>query len=157
MPFWVGIWVLVTLVFLAFILLLKKKIVSLFLAALVFVAVLRFSPVVMSAGLLSSCGARPSHCSGFSCCWAHALGQGSVTPWQVWSSQTREPTHVPWIGRQTLNHWTPGAVLHSILLAVFRPVESRLKMFSIIILLLLSYSYSKAEGITNRTLWAFLE
>ena len=104
---------------------LKKKIVSLFLAALVFVAVLRFSPVVMSAGLLSRCGARPSHCSGFSCCWAHALGQGSVTRWQVWSSQTREPTHVPWIGRQTLNHWTPGAVLHSILLAVFRPVESR--------------------------------
>ena len=30
-------------------------------------------------GLLSSCGARASHCSGFSCCGAWALGtQASV-------------------------------------------------------------------------------
>ena len=28
-------------------------------------------------GLLSSCCARPSHCSGFSCCLAQALGTGA--------------------------------------------------------------------------------
>ena len=34
-----------------------------------------FSLVVASGGLLSSCGARVSRCSGFSCCRAWALGR----------------------------------------------------------------------------------
>ena len=31
---------------------------------------------------------------------------GLVAPWHVGSSQTRDHTHVPCIGRQILNHWT---------------------------------------------------
>ena len=31
---------------------------------------------------------------------------GLVAPWHVESSQTRDRTHVPCIGRQILNHWT---------------------------------------------------
>ena len=33
---------------------------------------------------------------------------GLVAPWRVGSSQTRDRTHVPCIGRQILNHWTTG-------------------------------------------------
>ena len=44
----------------------------------VFVAALRF-PLVVASGGYSSCGVRASHCSGFSCCRARALGmQASV-------------------------------------------------------------------------------
>ena len=46
----------VTLVFLAFILLLKKKIVSLFLAALVFVAARRLFSIAASRGCSLVCG-----------------------------------------------------------------------------------------------------
>ena len=50
--------------------------------------------------LLSSCGARASHCSGFSCCGAQALGhKGSALvvyrlscSWNVASSWTRDRT-----------------------------------------------------------------
>ena len=54
------------------------------------------------------CGARSSHCGGFSCCRAWALGAqasvvvqhaGLVAPWHVGSSQTRAGTHVPCIGK----------------------------------------------------------
>ena len=75
-------------------------------------------------GPFSSCGARPSHCSGFSCCEAQALGHvsfssggmvGSVVAvpgymwltglgalWRVGSSWTRDQTHVSCTGRQIL-------------------------------------------------------
>ena len=44
--------------------------------------------------------------------WALQCGlsrhMGLVAPWRVGSSQTRDRTHVPCIGRQILNHWTTG-------------------------------------------------
>ena len=80
-------------------------------------------------GLLSSCGARTSHCGGFSCCGAQALGRAGfsscslqalehrfcsrvclVALWHVGSSQTRDQTHVPCIGRWILNHRTTREV-----------------------------------------------
>ena len=35
---------------------------------------------------------------------------GLVAPWQVESSQTRDQTRVPCLGRQILNHWTTREV-----------------------------------------------
>ena len=83
-------------------------------------------------GATLRCGAWASHCSGFSCCRARALGawasvvvacglqqlwltgcraqpqwfwrMGLVAPRHVGSSQTRARTHVPCIGRRILNH-----------------------------------------------------
>ena len=60
------------------------------------------------------CGEWTSHCGGFSCCRAQALGHrvsgvahsGLVASRHVGSSQTRDRTPVPCIGRQILNHWT---------------------------------------------------
>ena len=80
-----------------------------------------------------------SHCSGFSCCGARALGTrvsvvaaselsscGSralehrlsscstrdvIAPQHVGSSQTRDRTHVPCIGRRILNHCTTREAL----------------------------------------------
>ena len=57
--------------------------------------------------LLSSCGARASHCGGFSCCeaqtpgaWAQKLRlTGLVALQQVVSFRTRDQTHVPCTGR----------------------------------------------------------
>ena len=48
--------------------------------------------------LLSHCGAQTSHCDGFSCCGAQALGlliqylwyTGLVAPWHVGSSRTKD-------------------------------------------------------------------
>ena len=56
---------------------------------------------------------------GSSCCQAWAPGHtGSVLvahrlscPWQVGSSRTTDQTHVPYIARQTLNHWTTREAL----------------------------------------------
>ena len=70
-------------------------------------------------GLLSSCGAQASR-GGFSRCRTQALGSraqwlwrtGFVAPWHVGSSQTRDRTHVPCLGRWILNHWTTREVLH---------------------------------------------
>ena len=76
------------------------------------------------AGATLHCSARASHCSGFSCCGAQALGvqaqqlwlmgyraqaqqlwhTGLVAPWHVGSSWTSARTCVPCIGRQILNH-----------------------------------------------------
>ena len=53
-------------------------------------------------GLLSSCSAQASPCSGFSCCrvWAQYSWRLSlVAPWHVGSSWTRDQTCVPFIGR----------------------------------------------------------
>ena len=49
---------------------------------------------------VSSCGSR---------------AQGPVAPRHVGSSQTRARTHVPCIGRQTLNHCATRAALHLLL------------------------------------------
>ena len=89
-------------------------------------------------GATLHCGARASHCGGFSCCGARSLGAwasvvvahglqqlwlvgsraqaqqlwrtGLVAPRHVGSSRTRARTHVPCIGRQILNHCTTREV-----------------------------------------------
>ena len=56
--------------------------------------------------LLPSTGSR---LMGFSSCsmWAQELWYtGLVILWHVWSSQTRDQTHIPCIHRWILNHWT---------------------------------------------------
>ena len=76
-------------------------------------------------GLRSSCSAQASHCVGFSCFRAQVLGcpglsscgtQLLVAPQPVRSSQTREQSCVPCIGRQILNHWTTREVQTPLLL-----------------------------------------
>ena len=77
---------------------------------------------LLRAGATLPCGAWASHCSGFSCCGARALGTraqqlwlagsraqaqllwctGLVAPWHVGSSQTRDRTRVPCTGRRIL-------------------------------------------------------
>ena len=66
----------------------------LFLAMPVFVAVCGLS-LVTENGVLSSCGARVSHCSGFSCWGAQALGtQASVALAPgLWSTGSIAPEH----------------------------------------------------------------
>ena len=81
--------------------------------------------------LLSSCSARASHCSGFSCCrarapehegisscslWARMCAQwlwhmGSDAPQHVESSWIRDWIHVPCINRWIPNHRTTREVL----------------------------------------------
>ena len=63
-------------------------------------------------GPLPTYGARASHCRSFSFCRAWALehlGSIAMVPGlscpEV-SFQIRDWTHIPWFGRQTLNHWT---------------------------------------------------
>ena len=82
--------------------------------------------LVAASGGYSHCGAWASHCGGFSCCAARALGAwasviaaralSSCDLWalecrlsscgarHVGSSQTRAQTCVPCTGRQILNH-----------------------------------------------------
>ena len=80
------------------------------------------------AGATLRCGAWASHCGGFSCCGARALGtqasvavacrlhqswhMGLVAPWHVESSRTRARTRVPCIGGQILNHCATREVRH---------------------------------------------
>ena len=98
----------------------------------VFVAASRLSLVVVSCGATLCCGARASHCGGFSCCGAQALehlsfsscgswalkcGLSSCSKWAlvapcyVESSQTRDWTQVPWIGRRIPIHCIAREVL----------------------------------------------
>ena len=64
------------------------------------------------AGATLHRGVWASQCRGLSCCGAQAPNAqaqqlwltGPVAPRHVGSSQTRARTHVPCIGRQTLNH-----------------------------------------------------
>ena len=57
------------------------------------------------------CGARASHCSGFSCCRPPAQHVGfSSCGTHVGSSRTRARTRVPCIGRWILNHCTTREV-----------------------------------------------
>ena len=93
------------------------------------------------AGATLHCGARASHCSGFSCCGARAPGArasvvvacglqqlwlagsraqaqqlwhtGLVAPRHVGSSQARDRTHVLCIGRRILNHCATREVLNT--------------------------------------------
>ena len=75
--------------------------------------------LVVASGATLRCGARASHCGGFSCCGARALGvqaqklwhTGLVAPWHVGSSQTRARTCVPCIARLILNHCATREVL----------------------------------------------
>ena len=75
----------------------------------IFVAVLGLSQVAASDSLAAVVHA--SHCGGFSCCKAWFLGaQASVVALlNVRSSQNRDRTCVPYIGRQIRNHWTRGS------------------------------------------------
>ena len=96
----------------------------------IFVAVLGLSWVAASRATLqlqfccsrafSSCGEQgysaaavvhASHCGGFACCRAWAVGaQASVVaPLNVGSSQNRDRTCVPYIGWRIRNHWTRGS------------------------------------------------
>ena len=70
---------------------------------------------------LSSCGKQGrvlielqvSHCGDFSCCGAQTQQlwcMGIIALWPVGSSQTRNRTLVPCLGRQIINHWTTGEV-----------------------------------------------
>ena len=53
-----------------------------------------------------------SHCGGFFCCGAEAVGSESLfAPWHMGSFQTRNQSGVPCIGRQILIHWTTKEVL----------------------------------------------
>ena len=77
-------------------------------------------------GLLSRCGVEASHMVA-SNCGTRALGHagcsscspqarslqhmGLVTLRHVGSSQTRDRTHVPWVGRPILNHWATREAL----------------------------------------------
>ena len=73
--------------------------------------------LVAVGGGNSNCGVRVSHYSGFSR-RAQALGHagsvvevlGLIALWHVGSSQTRDWTYVPYIGRGILNHWTTREV-----------------------------------------------
>ena len=87
------------------------------------------------AALILCCCVWASHCRGFSCCGAQALGTcaqhqwhtGLVAPWHVGSSfsQNRDQARVPCIGRWILNHWTTSEVPNSFLnsLSTHHPVS----------------------------------
>ena len=92
----------------------------------VFIAVHRLS-LIQASGSMLYCGAWASHCCGISCYRTQALGMWasvveahgqqwwllgskvwhmSLAAWQhIESSQTRDSTPVPCIGRQILYHW----------------------------------------------------
>ena len=65
---------------------------------------------------VAACGLSPvagaSGCRAVSRCGLRSWGMGSVASWLVESSQTGDPTCVPCIGRQILNHWTTKKVLN---------------------------------------------
>ena len=48
------------------------------------------------------------------------MAPGLAVPWQVGSSQTRDPIHVLRIGMRTPNLWTPGEVLKMNFLRPYR-------------------------------------
>ena len=84
----------------------------------VFVTARELSLVAVSGGCCLY-GVWSSRCGGFSCCRAWALERvgiqelqyvGSVPLQHVDSSQPRDLTWVPCIGRWILNHWTTRGV-----------------------------------------------
>ena len=76
--------------------------------------------LVAARGAPLPCAVRASHCGGFSCCGAQALGHAgfssctwapkcklsSCAPQHGGSSQTRDRAGIPYITRWILNHWT---------------------------------------------------
>ena len=65
-------------------------------------------------GSLSSCGVQASHCGSFSLQSVGVVADvgsvvvthtGLVARWRVESSQARDWTHVPSLGKRILNHW----------------------------------------------------
>ena len=109
------------------------KLINLFIHLLLFLGAVLGLHCCMGAfsscserGLLFRCSAQASHCSGFSCCGSRALGTRAsvvvahglqqlwltdlVAPQHVGSSRTGDQTHVPFIGRQILNHCTTREV-----------------------------------------------
>ena len=60
----------------------------------------------LQAHRLSSCDLQDQECMGSSSCNSWAL----VVPQHVESSQTRDKTHVPYIGKQILIHCTMSEV-----------------------------------------------
>ena len=75
--------------------------------------------LLLPEGAFLWCRYASSLCSGFSCCRAQARVRAqesgltdSVVRWPVGSSQTRDQTHVPCIGRQILKHWASSEVLY---------------------------------------------
>ena len=87
--------------------------IHLFLAALGLRCCVRTLLWLQQAGAALPSGAWASHCGGFPCCGAWALGAqasvvvrhvGLVALRHVGSSRTRGRTRVPCIGRQILNH-----------------------------------------------------
>ena len=92
----------------------------------VFAAAHRLPLVAVSSGF-SCCPAPPLEHSGFSSCSRRAqqmlnsdsrtpqasivVAPGLAAPWQVGSSQTRDPAHVLRIGMRIPNLWTPREVL----------------------------------------------
>ena len=99
-----------------------------------FLAALGFRCCTQAFSSCNCCGARTSHCHGFSCCEAWALGTqaqqlqltgsgvqaqqlcrpGPAAPWHVGSSWTRDQIHVPHIGKWTPNNGTTKEVLGKI-------------------------------------------
>ena len=107
-------------------------------------------PWLWRAGSTLRCGARVSHCSGFSCCRAWALGMwasvvvarglqqlwltGLVAPRHVGSSQARARTRVPCIGRQTPNHCATREALNRYLLNKFlNNIQSEFRNYAFLI------------------------
>ena len=83
----------------------------------VFTAMLSFSLVVVSEGcsLVLEYRLRRHRLQYVQLTDSRALGQylwctGLVAQWHMGSSQTRDQTHVPSIGRQILNHWATEEV-----------------------------------------------
>ena len=101
---------------------LKKLFIHVFLAALGLRCCAWAFLSCCEQALLSSCGVQASHCSSFSFCRARTLGYerfghcstqakescctGLSALRHVGSSQTRDRTYVPCIGRWILNQWT---------------------------------------------------
>ena len=85
--------------------------------------------------LLSSCYVQSSHCCSYSCCRAQAqylCCSGLVAPRHVVSSQARDQTGVPCIGRWILYHWTTREVAVS----GFQPSKSQYLSTRILLYLL---------------------
>ena len=98
---------------------LKKIIYLLYFCAVLHLCCCTGLVLVAESGVLSSlsCGARASPWGGFSWCRAQALGFSVVVnmslaaPQEMESSQRRDQTRVPRIGRWILNHCTGREVL----------------------------------------------
>ena len=87
--------------------------------SLVFFFLLAVLDLCFCMGVFSSSGARTSHYGAFSSCGAQALGRSGFSTWgagalvapqHIGTPQTKDQTHVPWISRQTPNHWTTREV-----------------------------------------------